>query len=96
MTHTATREAQRRGVAALKERRGHNSNLRPYRANTQNRELAVQVIPYNVDGVSRKAIKEGRLTKDRLEAMDKAKPEYIHAHMCGRFTENAFVTTTAG
>ena len=47
--------------------------------------------------VSRKAIEEeGRLTKDPLEAMAKAKPEDIHAHTYDRFTKSVFVITTAG
>ena len=71
-------------------------SLRSYRTNTQNRELAVQVISYNIDMVSRKAITEGRLTKDPLEAMAKAKPEDIRTYMDGRFTKSVFVITTAG
>ena len=47
--------------------------------------------------VSRKAVEEeGRLTKDRLEAMTKAKPEDIHAHTYDRFTKSVLVITTAG
>ena len=83
-------------MAALKERRGRGDSLRLYRTNTQNRELAVQVISYNTDVVSRKAIKEGRLTKGHLEAMDKTKPGDIRAHMYGKFTKNALMIMTAG
>ena len=95
-THYHQRSIVEAVFAALKERRGRGGSLRSRRTSTQNRELAVQVISYNIDMVSRKAVEEGRLTKDHLEAMSKAKPEDIRAYMDGRFTKNALMITAAG
>ena len=55
--------------AALKERRGRGGSLRSRRTHTQDRELAIQTISYNIDMVSREWIKSGRLTKDTLKAI---------------------------
>ena len=40
--------------ATLKERRSRGGSLRSRRTHTQNRELAMQVVSYNIDLVSRK------------------------------------------
>ena len=55
--------------AALKERRGRGGSLRSRRTHTQDRELAIQTISYNIDIVSRAWIQSGRLTKDMLKAI---------------------------
>ena len=54
--------------AALKERRGRGGSLRSRTTHTQDRELAIQTISYNIDMVTRKAIEEGRLAEDDLRA----------------------------
>lgn len=55
--------------AALKERRGRGGSLRSRMSRTQDKELAIQVISYNIDMVARAEIKSGNLTEDMLKAM---------------------------
>ena len=55
--------------AAPKERCGRGGSLRYRRTHTQDGELAVQTISYNIDMVSRVWIQSGRLTKDMLEVI---------------------------
>ena len=55
--------------AALKIRRGMGGSLRSRRDHTQDKELAIQTISYNIDMVARAEIKSGNLTEDMLEAM---------------------------
>ena len=55
--------------AALKERRGRGGSLRSRRTYTQDKELAVQTISYNIDLVARVEIEDGNLTEDMLKVM---------------------------
>lgn len=55
--------------AAPKERCGRGDSLRYRRTHTQDGELAVQTISYNIDMVSWVWIQSGRLTKDMLEVI---------------------------
>ena len=45
--------------------------------------------------VARKAVEDGRFTKDHFEAMAKAKPEDIRTYLDGRFTKSALMITAA-
>ena len=55
--------------AALKERHGRGSSLRSRMTRTQDKELAIQTISYNIDAVARAEIEDGNLTKDMPKAM---------------------------
>ena len=81
--------------AALKERRGRGGSLRSRTTHTQDRELAIQTISYNIDMVTRKAIEEGRLTRDALEAMAISGPGHARADTGGRLAEDDLRATAA-
>ena len=55
--------------AVLNERWGKGGSLRSRRTHTQDRELTIRTISYNIGLVSREWIKSGRPTKDMLKAI---------------------------
>ena len=55
--------------AALKIRRGMGGSLRSRMDHTQDKELAIQTISYNIDMVTRVEIKSGNLIKDMFGVM---------------------------
>ena len=66
--HYHQRSLVESAFAALKIRRGLGGSLRSRMAHTQDRELAIQVISYNIDKVARVDIESGRLTENMLKA----------------------------